>query len=283
MRNNMNRRAFLRTVAAGSAASVVMPAWSRGEPKGPNDRITLGFIGVGTWDAAILAASSAWGCADHRRLRRGKRAAGVGSENGRGPLRQGSRKEKYKGCAAFNDFRELLVARTSTPCDRHPGPLARDCVRGRRPRRQGHLLREAANADHRRGPAPGRGSDEKERHFPDRQPAAQRVRQPLPRGGRVGPQRPHRQDQDGSHRRRRSEQAVRPAGTRDARRHGLGHLARSGAETRLQRNPMSQGRSQPFPGMAQITASTRAAAWPTWGRITSTSPSGRWTWTAAAR
>jgi predicted dehydrogenase len=109
MRNDMTRRTFVRTVAVGGAAAVAMPAWARGEPKGPNDRITLGFIGVGTMGRGHLGAFL--GDADvqvvavcdvvkERREDARKRV-----EDAYAKARD---KENYKGCAAFNDFRELL-------------------------------------------------------------------------------------------------------------------------------------------------------------------------------
>ena len=75
----------------------------------------------------------------------------------------------------------------------------------------------------------------------------ERVRQPFPPGGRTGSQRPHRQGEDDPHRRRRAAQAVRPADAADPRRDRLGLLARAGAGTRLQRNPLSQGIHNHFP------------------------------------
>ena len=63
-----------------------------------------------------------------------------------------------------------------------------------------------------------RRGEEGEDRLPDRQPAAERVRRPLPQGRRVRLERPDRQAEDGPHRRRRPGEAVRPAGAGDARR-----------------------------------------------------------------
>src|SRR5260370_13393178 len=109
MGNNMTGGTFLRTVAIGGAATVVLAAWGRGEPKGPNDRITLGFIGVGTMGRGHLGAFL--GDADvqvvavcdvvKERLESAQKLV----EDRYAKARE---KENYKGCATFKDFRELL-------------------------------------------------------------------------------------------------------------------------------------------------------------------------------
>jgi predicted dehydrogenase len=109
MRNDMTRRTFVRTLAVGGAAAVVMPAWARGEPKGPNDRITLGFIGVGTMGRGHLKSSL--GDADIQVVavcdvvKERRESAKKMVEDAYAKARD---KENYKGCAVFNDFRELL-------------------------------------------------------------------------------------------------------------------------------------------------------------------------------
>ena len=135
---------------------------------------------------------------------------------------------EYKGCAAYNDFRELLARKDidavviATPDHWHAIPVHRGLQGG-----QGHLLREAADADHPRGQGADRRRAQVRPRLPDRQPAALRARSSA--GLRAGPQRPHRQGQDGQRRRRRPEQAVRPARREDGAGPGLGPLARPGA------------------------------------------------------
>ena len=57
-------------------------------------------------------------------------------------------------CQVYQDYRKLLDRKdVQAVTDRHARPLARQDRHRRDARRQGRLLREAADADHRRGPA----------------------------------------------------------------------------------------------------------------------------------
>ena len=101
----LSRRRFLRTAAAAAAAPLILPATARGA----NDRITMGAIGVGGRGTAdmrgflgnpgvqVVAVCDVW---EARRLRAKKRVEAHYAQ------RQG--KDKYKGCDAYNDFREVI-------------------------------------------------------------------------------------------------------------------------------------------------------------------------------
>ncbi len=129
--------------------------------------------------------------------------------------------------ASTKDFRDLVTQSVPRlPAGHHARPLARP-GRHRGPQgRQGRLLREAADADRRRVAGAAEGGQGDRQHPADRQPAAHRLSRHVPPGGRAGPRRPHRQDQD--HRvphRRQSDQRPDPGGARP-RGPGLGPLAR---------------------------------------------------------
>src|SRR5262245_55833280 len=56
MQKHFNRRQFLRTVSSASALAPFFfsSSWAATGQKGPNDRITLGFIGTGTQGRGLL-------------------------------------------------------------------------------------------------------------------------------------------------------------------------------------------------------------------------------------
>ncbi len=95
-----SRRQFLGAVAAGLAAGALAPSRADEPKRGPNDRITLGFIGVGTMGRGHLGAFL--GMNDVQVLA----VCDVVAER-RDAARQMVEK-KYTGCKAYNDFRELL-------------------------------------------------------------------------------------------------------------------------------------------------------------------------------
>jgi hypothetical protein len=45
--DRLDRRTFVRTLAVGGLATISLPSHSGAVPAGPNDRLALGFIGVG--------------------------------------------------------------------------------------------------------------------------------------------------------------------------------------------------------------------------------------------
>jgi predicted dehydrogenase len=108
MTTRFTRRQFVRTVAAGAAAAPFVHVPLRAE-RGANDRITLGFIGVGTMNRGHLRTflSSAdvqvVAVCDVVAERRDD-AKKVAEER-----YAKETKGTYKGCTAYADFRELLA------------------------------------------------------------------------------------------------------------------------------------------------------------------------------
>src|SRR5260370_25042461 len=56
MQKSLSRRQFLKTISAVSISApfLLSSSWAAPGPKGPNDRITLGFIGTGTQGRGLL-------------------------------------------------------------------------------------------------------------------------------------------------------------------------------------------------------------------------------------
>jgi predicted dehydrogenase len=105
----LNRRTFVRTLAVGGLAAVALPA--RGDtPAGPNDRLALGFIGVGTQnrghlgaflrmtDVQVLAVCDV--VAERRDSAKQMAEKAYAEQRG---------KDGYKGITAHTDYRELLA------------------------------------------------------------------------------------------------------------------------------------------------------------------------------
>ena len=208
-----NRRQFLTTAAAVLAVPTILPR----SVFGANERIVTGHIGVKNQGTSNLKA--------FLKLRRP-----------RGRLRRrqpGARHRRRAGlgraAATPKTVRRLPQAARPQGHRRrgrlHARPLARPHDDPRLPGRQGRLLREAALADRRRGPADGRRRAEARPRRPDRQPAA--LRRPLPPRLRAGPLGQDRQGQGGPrrHPRRELQPPARPR-LEPARRAGLRLLAR---------------------------------------------------------
>ena len=118
---------------------------------------------------------------------------------------------------------------------RHARPLAHQDLHRRHARGQGHLLREAADPDDRRGEEAGPGRQGDQARGAGRHPAAERPQPRVPAGRGDGPRRPDRQDPEGhgGHRRRADRRPV--PRDRAPPRAELGHVAGPGAEYALPR------------------------------------------------
>jgi predicted dehydrogenase len=137
--NGITRRTFIRGSVAAMALPVFVPGSSLGdEKKAASERITLGFIGVGTQnrghlryflgqkDVQVLAVCDV----DTTRREHAKKTVeehyGKDQKNG-----------QYKGCAGYNDFRELLARKDidavviATPDHWHAIPVLEACRVGK--------------------------------------------------------------------------------------------------------------------------------------------------------
>ena len=105
----VSRRRFLSTTALAATAPFILPSrvWSAAVK--PNDRVALGFIGIGTQGRGLLGGflnkkeTQTVAVCDVDTTRR---------ENGKKIVEDFYAKESganYKGCAAYNDFRQLLA------------------------------------------------------------------------------------------------------------------------------------------------------------------------------
>jgi predicted dehydrogenase len=112
--SSITRRRFLGAAAAGVAAPLLLPharAADR-QGQGPNGRITLGFIGVGMMGRGHLGGFlnnrnvQVVAIADVHRVRLNDAVERVHRAYG-----EERRSGTYRGCAALNDFRELLGRR----------------------------------------------------------------------------------------------------------------------------------------------------------------------------
>lgn len=109
--NRFTRRQFLKTSATVAAtAPLFLPSSLRAAEKGPNDRITLGFIGMGTQNRGLLNGfihnkeTQVVAVCDVDTTRR---------ENARKMVEdyyaKQSDKGAFKGCESYKDFRELIA------------------------------------------------------------------------------------------------------------------------------------------------------------------------------
>jgi predicted dehydrogenase len=106
----LTRRDFLKRAAIAGAAPFILPAAIRAAPTSPNNQITVGHIGLGTQGRALLGH-----CLGRNELRvvavcdvdaaRRDSASKMVEDSYADATRQGA----YKGCAAFNDFRDLIA------------------------------------------------------------------------------------------------------------------------------------------------------------------------------
>ena len=106
------RRQFLKSSVAATAAPFILPSsvWSA-ETK-PSERLTMGFIGMGKQNRGLLrgfmgrSTTEVVAVCDVDRTRR-DRALEMVNER----YEQRGRPDGWKGCKAYNDFRELLERR----------------------------------------------------------------------------------------------------------------------------------------------------------------------------
>ena len=109
--NRFTRRQFLKTSATVAAtAPLILPSSLRAAEKGPNDRITLGFIGMGTQNRGLLNGfihnkeTQVVAVCDVDTTRR---------ENAKKMVEdyyaKQSDKGAFKGCESYKDFRELIA------------------------------------------------------------------------------------------------------------------------------------------------------------------------------
>lgn len=108
---HVSRREFIQTVAVGVTGTALLPStWAEEPRRGPNDRINLGFIGVGTMGRGHVSAFvnnpgvQVVAICDVVKERR---------EHCQKTVEDAYAKQKDKGsfkdCKVYNDFRELLA------------------------------------------------------------------------------------------------------------------------------------------------------------------------------
>ena len=285
MTRAISRRRFVQGLAAAGAIGPTILSSLPKARAAANERLTLGMIGVGTMgrghvgrflgygDVQIVAVADV--VAERREHSKKRVEEHYAKQTG---------KESYRGCAAYNDFRELLAldgldaVLIATPDHWHAipailaaragkdiyceKPLTLTIGEGRR------LVDEVARS---------------ERRLSDRQPAADAssadssaLACELIRNGRIGKIKTIRVGVGDPPVPAICPSSRCPQGPIGIS--GSGRL-RGAATTRCSAPRGCTSISRP----SATTASTPAAGWPTWGPITSTSPSGPWTWTAAAR
>ena len=109
--NHFTRRQFLKATAALAAtAPALLPSFVWGVPKGPNDRITLGFIGMGKQNSGLLNGflhnkeTQVVAVCDVDTTRR-EHAKKTVEDYYASQTSKGS----FKGCDPYKDFRELIA------------------------------------------------------------------------------------------------------------------------------------------------------------------------------
>lgn len=108
--NNYTRRRFLRQAALTGVSASIFPAILRAAETPANEQITLGFVGMGTQNRGLLggflrhSSTRVLAVCDVDTTRR---------ENARKMTEsyyaQSNPGDRYKGCATYNDFRELVA------------------------------------------------------------------------------------------------------------------------------------------------------------------------------
>jgi len=107
---SLSRRRFLKASSVAAAAPFILPShvWSAETP--PNDRIAIGHIGMGTQNRGLMGGTL--GRRDCQvvavcEVEPERRAAAQKTANDR--YAKDRESGSYKGCDAYNDFRELLA------------------------------------------------------------------------------------------------------------------------------------------------------------------------------
>ncbi len=253
----LSRRTFL---TAGAAAPLV---WSQSSAFAANEKLTLGFIGVGTMGRGHLGGFlGRAGGRSRRRVRRGQGAARQRDRDRREAVRRrGSSPASTRACKAYTDFRELLAHKDldavviATPDHWHAIPAVLAARAGKhiyceKPLTQNladgrWIVNEVAKAK----VVFQTGSQQRSEFGGHFRKAVEYVW-----NGRIGKLKTVRIGVGGA------GEAVRPAGRAEARRHRLGHVARAGAGARVQLRAVPEGRSQPLPRVAQLPGVRRRAA-----------------------
>jgi len=106
---NLSRRSFIKSTAIAAVAPFILPSRIQSAEVKPNDRITLGFIGMGTQNRGLLSGFLTYPqnqvlavCdVDITRRENAKKMVEdyYAAKNANG---------SYKGCATYHDFRELI-------------------------------------------------------------------------------------------------------------------------------------------------------------------------------
>ncbi|MCC6444491.1 MAG: Gfo/Idh/MocA family oxidoreductase [Armatimonadetes bacterium] len=111
MSNRLSRREFIKSAAAAVAVPMIVPASVMGaQGKPPSEKITLGFIGMGIMNRGHLGGFLGYddcqvlAVCDVDTTRREHSRKTVDGRYAK-EREQGT----YKGCAAYNDFRELVA------------------------------------------------------------------------------------------------------------------------------------------------------------------------------
>lgn len=106
---NLSRRKFLGATTAAVAAPFILPSHVWGAETPPSDRINLGFVGMGTQNRGLLGGFIGRGnvqvvaVCDVDTTRRESAQKRVDEHYAK------KNATDYKGCAAYNDFRELVA------------------------------------------------------------------------------------------------------------------------------------------------------------------------------
>jgi predicted dehydrogenase len=133
-RNAFSRRQFAKTTVAAAAAPFILPASVWGAETPPSNRLTMGFIGVGTQGRGLLGG-----------FLNNKETQVVAICDVDTTRREHSKKtvedyysqkadKDYKGCAVYNDFRQLLARKDidavciATPDHWHALPVIQACA-----------------------------------------------------------------------------------------------------------------------------------------------------------